>query len=77
VAGEKRLRPGAKPRNKNKKQTTPELEAKEEENEVREEKTEDTASTDTPAELPEVNLLVNKKYQLTKTYQYERVKKIL
>ena len=62
MAGEKRLRPGAKPRNKNKKQTTPELEAKEEENEVREEKTEDTASTDAPAELPEVNLLVNKKY---------------
>ena len=54
MAGEKRLRPGAKPRNKNKKQTTPELEANEEEKEVGEEKTEDTASTDTPAEQPQV-----------------------
>ena len=52
MAGEKRLRPGAKPRNKNKKQTTPELEAKEDGNEAREE---DTASTDTTAELPKVN----------------------
>ena len=51
--GEKRLRPGAKPRNKNKKQTTPEQEMKEEEEEQKEAgeepKSEDAANIEATA----------------------------